>query len=73
MARYGHLDKAIFYSWERLIAVLTMKPIILWKRDLSGARHFSGYSFFAVEKRVTSSKGFELKTSWMTISEAHAW
>jgi hypothetical protein len=62
MARYGHLDKAIFYSWERLIAVLTLKTVILWNRNFSGAQPLSGYSFLAVEERVSSSKGFELKT-----------
>jgi hypothetical protein len=33
-----------------------------WMKSVALERHFSGYSFFAVEKRVTGSKGFESKT-----------
>lgn len=44
-----------------------------WKNSIVGARPLSGYSFLAVEERVTSSKGFELKTSWMTVSNANKW
>jgi hypothetical protein len=31
-------------------------------KSIALERRFSGYSFFAVEKRVTGSKGFESKT-----------
>ncbi|MGJ8681813.1 hypothetical protein [Paraglaciecola sp.] len=27
----------------------------------------------AVEERVSSSKGFELKTAWMQVNEVNAW
>ena len=33
-----------------------------WMKSIALERHFSGYSFFAVEKRVTGSKGLESKT-----------
>ena len=33
-----------------------------WMKSIALERHFSVYSFFAVEKRVTGSKGFESKT-----------
>ncbi|WP_039990326.1 hypothetical protein [Paraglaciecola arctica] len=33
-----------------------------WMKSFALERRFSGYSFFAAEKRVTGSKGFESKT-----------
>ena len=35
------------------------------------ARPLSGYSFLAVEERVTRSHGCELKTAWMQVSFAN--
>jgi hypothetical protein len=33
-----------------------------WMKSIVLERRFSGYSFFAAEKRLTGSKGFESKT-----------
>ena len=33
-----------------------------WMKNISGERHFLVTLFFAAEKRVTGSKGFESKT-----------
>ncbi|GAC39792.1 hypothetical protein GPSY_4181 [Paraglaciecola psychrophila 170] len=37
-------------------------------KSIALERHFSGYSFFAVEKRVTGSKGPESKMARMPVS-----
>lgn len=41
-------------------------------KRIVGERSLSGYSFLAVEQRITSSKEFELKTIRMTVSAVHA-
>jgi hypothetical protein len=39
-------------------------------KSIALERRFSGYSFFAIEKRVTGSKGFESKLARKPVSDS---